>query len=102
MMSKILSEICIYRIQRKKKDVWIKQNHHHNNNRNNDHNTNNGNKNDTNNGINNNTDNSKIAMGNKHNNESKLMAIWQAMPTRPRVILILVTVSHRTYITSTL
>ena len=49
-------------------------------------------KNDTNNGIINNTDTTKNDMDNKHKNESKLMAIWQAMPTRPQVMLILGTV----------
>jgi hypothetical protein len=42
--------------------------------------------------INNNTDTTKNDMDNKHKNESKLMAIWQAMPTRPQVMFILGTV----------
>lgn len=35
------------------------------------------------------TDTTSNAMDNKHKNESKLMAVWQAMPTRPQVMLIL-------------
>jgi hypothetical protein len=65
---------------------------HHNNKHNNDNEIDNCNNNNTNNAINNNTD----AIENNHMNESKLKAIWQAIPTRTRIILILGTVQYRT------
>jgi hypothetical protein len=39
--------------------------------------------------IHNITDTTKNAMDNKKKNESKLMAIWQAMPSRYRVMIVL-------------
>ena len=39
--------------------------------------------------IHNITDTTKNAMDNKKKNERKLTAIWQAMPSRPRVMIVL-------------
>jgi heme/copper-type cytochrome/quinol oxidase subunit 2 len=39
--------------------------------------------------IHNITDTTKNAVDNKKKNEKKLMAIWQAMPSRPRVMIVL-------------
>jgi hypothetical protein len=50
--------------------------------------------------IHNITDTTKNAMDNKKKNESKLMAIWQAMPSRPRVMIILGKVTYSTVHTS--
>ena len=50
--------------------------------------------------IHNITDTTKNAMDNKKKNGSKLMAIWQAMPSRPRVMIVLGRATYSTVHTS--
>ena len=46
--------------------------------------------------IHNITDTTKNAMDNKNKNDGKLTAIWEAMPSRPRVMIILGKVTYST------